>query len=174
MTIDYIIVKMKEIMKSSNINQIQLAEKANIPLQTVREIFRGKTKNPRIETIQSLIRGLEILSNSNLNYLLNNYQNTEEYKYITKNKANIFDNDGKLTELELSPNNVNKIIAMIKALEEEERKIKYKKNVTPIIIKPQGVPEEELIPAVARSKDNAVKAVYLTKEQIEDILSQGE
>ena len=110
MTIDYIIVKMKEIMKSSNINQIQLAEKANIPLQTVREIFRGKTKNPRIETIQSLIRGLEILSNSNLNYLLNNYQNTEEYKYITKNKANIFDNDGKLTELELSPNNVNMII----------------------------------------------------------------
>ncbi len=51
----------------------------------------------------------------------------------------------------------------------EEKKPKFMKNVTPIIIKPQGVPEEELIPAVARSKDNAVKAVYLTKEEIEKI-----
>lgn len=156
-------------MKQHKITLKNLAKESNISERTISEFLRGITKNPHIETIKPIITTLSDLTGENLGYLLTDENENKKQIFITKNKANIFDNEGKLIEIELSPNNVNKIIAMIKALEEEERKIKYKKNVTPIIIKPQGVPEEDLIPAVARSKDNAVKAVYLTKEEIEKI-----
>lgn len=171
MKIDYIIFQIKNIMRQNKINQIQLSNKSLVPLQTTREIFRGKTKNPRIETIQALIKGIEQLTGENLSYLLSNNKSEEQKNlYITKNKANIFDSDGKLTEINISPENVNTIIAVIRTIETEQ-KSKTKRNITPIFIKPEGN-EEELIPAVARSKDNAVKSIYLTPEEIEDILSE--
>lgn len=163
------IEEIKKYMKLNNITQKTLAEKSQIPLGSLRNLFSFTIKNPGLETINKITKTLEEITGENILTLLNISNDTQTY--TTKNKANIFDNEGKLTEIELSPNNVNKIIAMIKVLEEEEKKIKYKKNVIPIFIKPEGN-EEDLIPAVARSKDNAVKSIYLTKEEVEDILSQ--
>lgn len=163
------IEEIKKYMKLNNITQKTLAEKSQIPLGSLRNLFSFRIKNPGLETINKITKTLEEITGENILTLLNISNDTQTY--TTKNKANIFDNEGKLTEIELSPNNVNKIIAMIKVLEEEEKKIKYKKNVIPIFIKPEGN-EEDLIPAVARSKDNAVKSIYLTKEEVEDILSQ--
>lgn len=163
------IEEIKQYMKKNNITQKVLAEKSQIPLGSLRNLFSYRIKNPGLETINKIIKALEDITGENILTIIK--KNEMSNTFTTKNKANIFDNEGKLTEIELSPNNANKIIAMIKALEEEEKKLKFKNNITPIFIKPEGN-EEEFIPAVARSKDNAVKSVYLTQKEVEDILSQ--
>lgn len=162
------IEEIKKYMKLNNITQKTLAEKSQIPLGSLRNLFSYRIKNPGLETINKITKSLEEITGENILTLLN--RSNDNQTYTTKNKANIFDNDGKLTEINISPENVNTIIAVIRTIETEQ-KSKTKRNITPIFIKPEGN-EEELIPAVARSKDNAVKSIYLTPEEVEDILSQ--
>lgn len=52
------IEEIKIYMKENKINQIQLAEMSNIPLQTIRHIFCGHVKNPRIDTMQAIENAL--------------------------------------------------------------------------------------------------------------------
>lgn len=54
------IQEIKNYMKDHNISQIELAQKSNIPLQTIRKIFSGHTANPRIDTMQAIERALDI------------------------------------------------------------------------------------------------------------------
>lgn len=54
------IQEIKEIMKEKDISQIELSEKSNIPLQTLRKIFSGVTKHPRIDTMQAIEKALEL------------------------------------------------------------------------------------------------------------------
>ncbi len=56
MTIDEI----KKYMKEHKITQLELAEKAKIPIGTIRDIFRGATKHPRIDTMNAIITALGI------------------------------------------------------------------------------------------------------------------
>lgn len=163
--------EIKKIMKQHKITLKELAKQSKVSERTLSEFLRGITKNPHIETIKPLISTLSELTGEKLGYLLTN-ENTENTKttYTTKNKANIFDDEGKLTEINISPENVNTIIAVIRTIETEQ-KSRQKSNITPIFIKPEEN-EEELIPAVARSKDNAVKGLNLTKKEVEEILSQ--
>ncbi len=166
-----VIDNIRTFMDSKKIKQTEIAKITGLKINTINQIFCGRTKNPRIETIHTIIKGIEQLTGENLSYLLSdNTSNEQKNLYTTKNKANIFDSEGKLTEINISPENVNTIIAVIRTIETEQ-KSKTKRNITPIFIKPEGN-EEELIPAVARSKDNAVKSIYLTPEEVEDILSQ--
>ncbi len=156
------IEEIKKYMKKNNITQNKLAEKSQIPLGSLRNLFSYRVKNPGLETINKITKALEEITGENILTLLNKNDNTQTY--TTKNKANIFDSEGKLTEINISPENVNTIIAVIRTIETEQ-KSKTKRNITPIFIKPEGN-EEELIPAVARSKDNAVKGLYLTKKEV--------
>lgn len=52
------IVEIKAFMKKNGITQIELSQKSNIPLQTLRKIFSGKTANPRIDTMQAIEKAL--------------------------------------------------------------------------------------------------------------------
>ena len=63
---------LKDEMKRQGLNQIKLAEISGIPLQTIRNIFSEKTKNPRIDTIQNIERALNINEGKtkNENYLI--------------------------------------------------------------------------------------------------------
>lgn len=60
------IVEIKKIMREKGITQIELAEKSNIPLQTLRKIFSGNTTHPRIDTMQAIERALGITTEPNL------------------------------------------------------------------------------------------------------------
>lgn len=53
------ISEIKKYMKANKMTQIELAEKSGIPLQTLRGIFSGKTRNPRIDTMESIRNVLE-------------------------------------------------------------------------------------------------------------------
>lgn len=52
------IPEIKNYMKVNGITQKELAQKANIPLQTIRKIFAGYTAHPRIDTIQAIEKAL--------------------------------------------------------------------------------------------------------------------
>jgi len=54
------ILEIKTFMKKKGITQIELSQKSNIPLQTLRKIFSGKTANPRIDTMQAIEKALGI------------------------------------------------------------------------------------------------------------------
>ena len=52
------IEEIKAYMKENNISYQQLTDISGVPLNTLKNIFRGKTKNPRIDTIQAIERAL--------------------------------------------------------------------------------------------------------------------
>lgn len=54
------IQEIKLFMKQKGITQIELAEKSQIPLTTIRYIFSGRTQTPRIDTMQAIERALGI------------------------------------------------------------------------------------------------------------------
>lgn len=56
--------EIKQYMKKNGITQLHLAEKSGIPIGTIRDIFRGATKNPRIDTINAITKTLNIEENN--------------------------------------------------------------------------------------------------------------
>ena len=48
------IEEIKIYMKKNKITQLQLSEKAKIPIGTIRDIFRGATQHPRIDTMKAI------------------------------------------------------------------------------------------------------------------------
>lgn len=54
--------EIKNYMKKNNITQIELSKLSNIPLGTIRKIFSGARKNPRIDTMQAIENALGFVS----------------------------------------------------------------------------------------------------------------
>lgn len=54
------IQEIKDYMKVNSITYQDLSNMSNIPLNTLKNVFRGKTKNPRIDTMQAIERALGI------------------------------------------------------------------------------------------------------------------
>lgn len=48
------IQKIKDDMKKLKITQIEVAQKANLPLGSVNQIFSGHTQNPRLDTLKAI------------------------------------------------------------------------------------------------------------------------
>lgn len=74
------IQEIKDYMKRENITQIELSEKSKIPLQTIRKIFSGIVKNPRIDTMQAIEKALGLIEENKDN------QNTE---YLTEDEKQL-------------------------------------------------------------------------------------
>lgn len=58
------ILLMKSRKKQLKITLDELSEKSGIPKRTIEDIFRGATKNPRIDTIQAIERALGLEENA--------------------------------------------------------------------------------------------------------------
>ena len=54
------IQEIKDYIKIEKITYQALSDKSGIPLNTLKNIFRGKTENPRIDTMQAIERALGI------------------------------------------------------------------------------------------------------------------
>lgn len=50
----------KMYMKANNMTYQELSDRSQIPLNTLKNLFCGKTKNPRIDTMQAIERALGI------------------------------------------------------------------------------------------------------------------
>ena len=108
----YTIDEIKKIMKDAKITQLQLSEKANVPLATLRSIFSHQVKNPRIDTMMAIYNALNIstkipneyydevnIEGQTLVPLLGSVvagipieaqQNIEEYIWISQRPANMY------------------------------------------------------------------------------------
>ena len=52
------IAQIKSYMKHNKITYEQLSKKSEIPLNTLKNIFSGRTPNPRIDTVQAIEKAL--------------------------------------------------------------------------------------------------------------------
>ena len=57
----------KDYLKQKNITYEKLSEMSGIPLNTLKNIFRGKTEHPRIDTIQAIERALGLYTEQIVN-----------------------------------------------------------------------------------------------------------
>lgn len=87
------ITEIKNFLKAKKITYKELSEKTNIPEGTLKNIFSGITKNPRIDTIQTIENAIGI--NSTKEVLTENYYSTEEeeiikmYRELSKNNKEV-------------------------------------------------------------------------------------
>lgn len=56
------IENIKNFMKENKITYEILSQMSGIPLNTLKNIFRGKTQNPRIDTMQAIEKALGIVN----------------------------------------------------------------------------------------------------------------
>ena len=54
------ILEIKQYLKDHKMTYKDLAEKCNVPESTLKNLFSGATKNPRIDTMQVIERALNI------------------------------------------------------------------------------------------------------------------
>lgn len=54
---------LKEIIKNRKITTYKLAKKSNLSLQTIYPIVSGKVKNPKLDTLQKIAKGLNCTVN---------------------------------------------------------------------------------------------------------------
>lgn len=54
------ISEIKQYLKANKMTYKDLAEKCNVPESTLKNLFSGATKHPRIDTMQAIERALEI------------------------------------------------------------------------------------------------------------------
>lgn len=54
------IFEIKKYLKEHKISYAELSEKSGVPIQTISKIFAGITLNPRIDTIQTIEKALDI------------------------------------------------------------------------------------------------------------------
>lgn len=73
--------EIKIYMKKNKISQIQLAELSEIPLNTLRNIFSGRTPTPRIDTMQAIENTIDKIKMSNGEYPID----IEEFDRMTRN-----------------------------------------------------------------------------------------
>lgn len=82
----------KKALKEKGLTQIQLSNLSGVTLDTIRSIFTGRVKNPRLDTIQAIEKVLEL---GEFNPLTREYLTEQEedllrrFKNLTKENKNL-------------------------------------------------------------------------------------
>mgnify|MGYP004672629939 CR=1 FL=1 len=93
------IIELKKLLRERKITYKELSERTNIPEGTLKNIFSGFTKNPRIDTIQTIENALATDTKTSDFEIVNTYTSNEEeeildmYRKLSKeNKSVILKN----------------------------------------------------------------------------------
>ena len=93
------IIELKKLLRERKITYKELSERTNIPEGTLKNIFSGFTKNPRIDTIQTIENALATDTKTSDVKIVNTYTSSEEeeildmYRKLSKeNKSVILKN----------------------------------------------------------------------------------
>lgn len=90
--------KIKQVMKEKKITQLQLSKITGIPLQTIKCILIGRTKFPRIDTVDAIEKALGLNKTPTENFTLSNIE-----KEIIKN-YNQLETNRKIIVVEILQN----------------------------------------------------------------------
>ena len=58
----------KAYMKANNITYQELSNRSKIPLNTLKNLFRGKTQNPRVDTLKAIEKALGLDNQAKTEY----------------------------------------------------------------------------------------------------------
>lgn len=86
----------KKALKEKGLTQIQLSNLSGVTLDTIRSIFTGRVKNPRLDTIQAIEKVLEI---GEFNPLTREYLTEQEESLLKSFRA--LSKKGRSSALEL-------------------------------------------------------------------------
>ncbi len=73
-------LRLNEILKDKGMTWQKLAEKADVPLETMRNIYYGKVRDPKVSTMMAISRAL----NLSVNYLMGESIYTEEEQALIR------------------------------------------------------------------------------------------
>ena len=86
------IKQIKNIMKSQGITYETLSSLSGIPLNTLKNIFRGKTQNPRIDTMQAIEKALGLDRETVTDISLEERDFIEVFRQLTEDEKKEFFN----------------------------------------------------------------------------------
>jgi transcriptional regulator with XRE-family HTH domain len=86
------IQQIKNIMKSQGITYEELSSMSNIPLNTLKNIFRGKTQNPRIDTMKAIEKALGLDNEALTDISAEERDFIEVFRQLTEDEKKEFTN----------------------------------------------------------------------------------
>lgn len=86
------IQQIKNIMKSQGITYEELSFMSNIPLNTLKNIFRGKTQNPRIDTMKAIEKALGLDNEALTDISAEERDFIEVFRQLTEDEKKEFTN----------------------------------------------------------------------------------
>lgn len=118
------IADIKKHMKLHKITYEMLSDKSGIPLATLKDIFRGATANPRIDTMKAITTALNIDNNQNNDIDLSGMQ-ILHYRTSYKNTIVVYDNSGDKYEFNFDKKELEHILKVCEALTADYKKLDY-------------------------------------------------
>lgn len=99
----------KKHMKKNHITYEELSNKSNIPKGSLSHIFRGKVKNPRLDTMNAICNALGLQYDVPLQPTIIDENNLAHYRTSRKNMIILYDNSGDEYRFEYDKNEFQRI-----------------------------------------------------------------
>lgn len=120
-------MKIEEIInyaKEKKITQVELAKRSGLPLVTINDIFRGKIKNPRIDTVNALAEALGV----EFDILKEGEYKIGHFRTGIKDRIIIYDHSGDTYEFNFPGEDFEHILKVCEALTADYNKLDYIKR----------------------------------------------
>lgn len=102
--------EIKIYLKEHNITYAELSNKSGISVSTLKDIFRGASKNPRLDTINAICNALGLSYDVPLQPTIIDENNLAHYRTSRKNMIVVYDNSGDEYRFVFKKDNFNKIL----------------------------------------------------------------
>lgn len=112
------IQQLKTYLKLHKITYRELSEKSNIPENTLKNIFRGASKNPRLDTMNAICNALGLQYEVPLQPTIIDENNLAHYRTSRKNMIVVYDNSGDEFKFEFKKDNLEKILKICESITE--------------------------------------------------------
>lgn len=113
--------KIRQERKDQKLNLFELARKANMPMETVKKILNGYTKNPRIESIIKLEKAVGIYENNETDEEIVDYF----CHVLPQNAVDFWDEKGEFVRFKLSSEDWQTAFKMLESLAIDKAGKKY-------------------------------------------------
>lgn len=101
--------EIKIYLKEHNITYAELSNKSGISVSTLKDIFRGASKNPRLDTINAICNALGLQYDVPLQPTIIDENNLAHYRTSRKNMIILYDNSGDEYRFEFDKNEFQRI-----------------------------------------------------------------
>lgn len=112
------ISEIKKFMKQKGITQVELSKLSNIPLSTLNNIFSGRRRTPRLDTMNAICNALGLHYDVPTQPTIIDENNLAHYRSSRKNLIIVYDNSGDEYRFDFKKENFDKILNICSNLSE--------------------------------------------------------